>query len=134
MHKNQVLDQTLSYENSWLRFIGNNTTTEADDSIITYTVEKRTLKALKPYNIISLDSVSGTAAPVTVNLYSRVDTAENYTLRESIVWSTGADTSWSFQSDSSHQSQYWQLETVGSDDAFIYGLEYWYQHFIEEDE
>lgn len=132
--QNATIDFDLSYGNSYAEFTG----TAADtfgiaDSTYTFTVQKRTLGNLQPYVYLNLDSVGGTSNSVVITLSSKVFEEESYTLRESITWTTGADTAFSFESDTAHHSQIWQLGLTGQDNTFKIGVDNFNIHFVEED-
>lgn len=132
--QNAALDYDLSYGNSYAEFTG----TAADtfgiaDSTYTFTIQKRTLGNLQPYVYLNLDSVGGTSNNVVITLSSKVFEEEDYTLRESITWTTGADTAFKFESDSAHHSQIWQLGLTGQDNTFKIGVDNFNIHFVEED-
>ena len=88
------------------------------DSIWTYKVRVKSKFALKPELIIRLDSTGGTSNSVGVNLYSKTFAYEDYTLRETVTWATGVDTTIVLRSDSTHVSEFWKIGLLGANDTF----------------
>lgn len=132
--QNQTIDFNLDYSQSFVEYTGSATdNTSTSDSTWTFTVQKNTLKDLKPYIYLPLDSIGGTANAVTINIYSKVFTNEDYTLRESVTWANGADTTITIESDSAHHSRIWRTEITGQDNTFIFRPIRHDIHFKEQD-
>ena len=91
--QNEAKDAQLGYDYTYTLYTGvASDTIGASDSIWTYTVEKLTDTKLFAYAYLDLDSIDGTAAPVTILLQNKVFGAQTFTTINTVTWTSGADT------------------------------------------
>jgi len=112
-------DAFVGYNQTYWHFDDANNGLTAGDSTYTYTVRSLSLDEQKLKYYCEADSVGGTANAVTVQMLSKCFLDENYTIRETLTWTTGVDTTFELVSDSVHLSEYWQIKFTGADDTFI---------------
>lgn len=115
------VNATLGYgtDVSYIYYNGQATDTIGiGDSTWTYVLRAKSKFKLQPEVYLSLDSTGGTANAVTINLYSKTFGPANYVLRETDTWFDGSDTTLIMSSDSSHISEFWKVELIGTDDTF----------------
>jgi len=112
-------DAAVGYNETYWYFDDASNGLTAGDSTYTYTVRSFSLGEQKLGLFINADSVGGTANAVTVEMLSKTCLEADYIPRETLTWTSGADTTFYFESDSTHLSEYWQLKFTGADDTFI---------------
>lgn len=131
----ESIDQSLGYGTnaSYLYYNGQAfDTLGSGDSVWTYTVRVKSKFKLQPECYAILDSVGGTNAAVTLNLYSKAFAADNYTRRETTTWISGADTTKIMRSDSAHISEFWLFEFKSINDGFRVKLDEFLIKFAED--
>lgn len=117
--QDETVDRSLSYDDTWFLYTGQASDSIQDgDSIFTYTIEKRTDSKTFAYFYIECDSVGGTASAVTYYLQNKVFQDEAFSNLDTVVWTAGADTSFTFEVTTSDIADYWRIYRIGADDEF----------------
>lgn len=118
-----TVDKELGYTTSWYKFTEDITTDDninAMDSVWTYVVFKNSYKPVKYDIYVDVDSISGTAESVNFILESKkwLDDA-SWTAIDTVVWSTGVDTVFTYTTSTATQNQYFRFRAQGADNTFV---------------
>ena len=133
--KSVDVNQSLGYgeDRSYIYYNGTAADTIGDsDSTFIYTVHIKSKFNVTPSAYVSYDSLGGTAATVTTTLESKEYPSDPWTVRETVSWTAGSDTTMKIVSDSTHRDEFWRVKSVGATDAFHVKMEQLIINVIEE--
>lgn len=117
--QNEATNATLSYSQTWFNdYPSASDSIQDGDSIITYVVQKYVDTKSTARFRCSLDSVGGTAAPVTIYLQKKNWQAQTFSNVDTATWTAGADTVINFVTTTAGDEDYWRIYIIGSTDSF----------------
>ena len=116
--QNNIVDRKLSYDQTSIVYTGLSTDIIFTDSTWTYTVHKLNDARQYPYIYLDIDSISGTAAAVSIKLQSKVFPSQAYTTLSTVTWAATGDTAFVFDVSSANKSEYWRVDITGSTSTF----------------
>ena len=114
---------TLDYSQTYIYEFDLDGVFSTGDSIWTYSVFKNSDSYLRPTLYIETDSISGTQGQVKFYLESKEWDEQSYTLRDSVTWVTGVDTSFSITVSTAIANTIWQTRAVGANDEFRFNID-----------
>ena len=122
--QNESVNASLGYGQTYNLYTGVASDTIGDsDSTWSYIVQKLTDEKVFPYAYISLDSLGGTAADVTVLLKYKMFDSQSFTTSTTVTYAGTIDTTIVISPGTAIKADYWQLLITGSTDGFNVGID-----------
>lgn len=105
----------------------------ANDSTWTYTTRLYTPSKLFYDMHVALDSIDGTSATTIIRLNARDMSVDDWTVIDSAVWTTGADTIINFEQFTTAQPyKDYQVSVTGGTDSFTVRVTRFIQRFLND--
>lgn len=112
-------DRSLSYDNTWFIHVGLSTDTIGEvDSTWTYDITKRTDSKISAGFYIDVDSTGGTGAALSIYVQKKGTDGSTFVNTDTATISSGVDSSFYFETSTSHISQYWRIFLQSADNAY----------------